>query len=114
MKAAISSGQAQAPSFNASGNFVGMQRRSSPSLAKIQPSPGVGLNQSKELGFTVNQQNKPGFNLNTAQYTAGTSLVSSKPGRLSNVPATKPPSGSQLGSKFVGAPSTTFDAKPTG
>ena len=113
MKSAISSGQAQAPSFNASGNFVGMQRRSSPSLAKIQPSPGVGLNQSKEPGFTINQQNKPGFNLNTAQSTAGTSLVS-KPGGLSNVPATKPPSGSQLGSKFVGAPSTTFDAKPTG
>ena len=104
MKSEIRSGQAQ----------VGMQRRSSPSLAKIQSSPGIGLSQSKEPGFTINQQNKPGFNLNTAQSTAGTGLVSNKPGGLTNVPATKPPSGSQLGSKFVGAPSTTFDAKPTG
>ena len=116
LKTEVSSGQIQAPPLGSSGNFIGMQRRSTPVFVNNPPniSAGVNLNQFKEPGFTQNQQKVPSFNLTTAQSAAGTSLVSGKFPGFSNVPASKPPSGSLPSNKPVIATGAISDAKPPG
>ena len=102
----------EAPSVGTSGNFVGMQRRSTPASKQSGQSTTIGFNtnQSKEPGFTVDKQRGQGF----TQTAAGTG-VNGKVQGLGNVPVPKPPAGSVVTNRPMAAPSVRFDTrKPAG
>ena len=103
LKAQVS--QAPAPAMSMSGNFLGMQRRSSPVFKQDNSSTGYNLNKPKESGFTLNQQKAPGFTVSAAPTFPGTTTVESKGKGLSNLLTSNLPSNALLSNRPLTDPS---------